>query len=188
MALTVEDGTGKADADAYVSVVAFKAYADGRGLSYGSTADNVLEQKIREATSYIDSRYRYKGMRSNGSQSLEFPRQSLVDWSGMEVTGLPKRVKDACCELALRAIAEPLYADMDRGGKVKSETIGSLSTTYADDAPVGKVWTAAENLLMPYIRDPKKGQLTGPMYGGSSDGYFGLGMHDAPSVQANVQE
>lgn len=187
MALIVEDGTGKADAESYVSVASLKAYADARGIAYAGAADTALEQKLREATTYIDSRYRYKGMRLRAEQALEFPRESLIDWSGITVTGLPKRVKDACCDLALRALAEPLFTDLDRGGKVRSETIGSISTTYADDAPVGKVFSTADGLLKPYVRDPK-GQLTGPVFGGSTEGYFHLGMHDAPPASTYQQE
>jgi hypothetical protein len=189
MALIVEDGTGRDDAESYVSVVDLKAYADARGLGYGSATDTALEQKLREATTYIDARYRYKGSRTSPEQSLEFPRASLVDWSGLTVTGVPRRVKHAACELALKALVEPLYADLDRGGKVVSESVGSLSTTYADDAPVGKVWTVADNLLKPYTRD---NTLRGfPQYGGSTEadgGYFSLGMNDSPLVGSPLNE
>lgn len=186
MALFVEDGTGTADADAYVSVAALKAYADARGIAYVGHSDTVLEQKVREATIYIDSRYRYKGSRMLGSQALEYPRASLFDWSGHEVTGVPKRVRDACCELALKALTEDLYVDLDRGGKIKSESVGSLSTTYADDAPVGKVWTIAENLLKQYIKSKDHDPM--PVFGGSTTGYFGLGMHDAPPAGNGLTE
>lgn len=189
MALIVEDGTGKDDAESYVSVVDLKAYADARGLSYGSASDLTLEQKLREAATYIDARYRYKGSRTKAAQALEFPRDALVDWSGLTVTGVPRRVKQAACELAIKALAEPLYVDLDRGGKVKSESVGSLSTTYADDAPVGKVWTVADNLLKPYTRD---NTLRGfPQYGGSTEsdgGYFHLGMNDSPMVGPSLTE
>jgi hypothetical protein len=32
--LVIEDGTGKANAESYVSVADFRTYADGRGLDY----------------------------------------------------------------------------------------------------------------------------------------------------------
>lgn len=185
MALIVEDGTGRDEADAYVSVSALRAYADARGLSYGSASDQTLEQKLREATTYIDARYRYKGARLRSVQALEFPRASLVDWSGHLVTGVPRRVAHACSELALKALAEPLYVDLDRGGRVKSESVtGAISTTYADDAPEGKVWTVADNLLKQYTRD---NTLRGvPEYGGASEGYFSLGMNDAPPAGSDL--
>ena len=186
MSLIVEDGTGMADAESYLSVADLKTYATNRGISYAGISDSTLEQKLRLATTYIDTRYRYRGNRSNGTQALEYPRINLIDWSGYDISGVPKRVKDATAELALKATADSLYVDLDRGGKIKSESVGQLSVTYADDAPAGRVFTIAENLLKPYVRDPS---LRGvPFFGGSTDGYFTLGMMDAPNANSPTTE
>jgi hypothetical protein len=178
MPLVVEDGTGRSDAESYQSVASFKSYCDARGYSYAGVADAKIEQSLRLSTGYIDTQFRYKGERSLGSQSLEFPRTNLTDWSSYVITGVPNRVAQACNELAFKALTQPLYEDLDRGGKVRSESVGSISVTYADDAPAGKTYQFAAKLLAQYVRDPM--DIEGPFFGGGTAGYFGHGMHDNP--------
>ncbi|CAB4180586.1 hypothetical protein UFOVP1040_82 [uncultured Caudovirales phage] len=190
MSLIVEDGTGLASAESYLSVADAKAYWTARGMSIGSTADGVLEEKLRLAAAYIDSSWRFKGAKLVAAQALEFPRSGLIDWSSNAVTGIPKRLKDATAEAAFKAIGEDLFVDQDRGGMVRSETVGPISVTYADGAPAGKTFTVVERLLAQYIRDTKRAR-GGPSFGGGAsgdivndpqDGYLALGMHDAPGT------
>lgn len=179
MPLTVENGTGLTNADSYVSVADFKAYCDGRGYSYTGITDAVLEQKLRLATDYVDTIFRYKGVRLVNGQSREFPRSTLIDDSGYEVTGLPARVVRATCELAFKATSEDLYVDLDRGGRVTSESVGPISVSYAPDAPAGKTFRFAENLLKPYIRGDM--DLMNPAFFGTSEqAQFEVGMNDQP--------
>jgi hypothetical protein len=175
MPLIIEDGSGKADADSYQTVAAFKLYCDDRGMSYAGHSDADIERALRQGTNYIDTAFRYKGNRSLASQALEFPRSNLVDWSGFTITGLPVRVVRACSELAFRALSQPLMEDLDRGGKVVSESVGSISVTYAQDAPAGKTWQAAQKLLEPYIRDPN--ERGSPYFTEPSGSAFSFDMH-----------
>jgi hypothetical protein len=180
MALIVEDGTGLADADSYLSLAALKTGLDRRGYSYAGFSDTDLEVRLRAATNYVDARYRYKGDRMTADQALEFPRANLVDWSGYTIAGVPQRVKNAVVELAYAALSDTLMPNLDRGGRVVSESVGPISTTYAQDAPAGTVFMLAEGMLKPYIRDASvKGP---PRFGGGTDGYFSLGMHDDQSA------
>jgi hypothetical protein len=180
MALTVENGTGLEEADSYISLAFFKQFCDDRGYDYSEKTDPEIEQKLRLATGYIDSQFRFKGNRAGGIQALEFPRLNLIDWSGITITGLPRRVKQACAELAFKALSTDLYQDQNRGGKTKSESVGSLSVTYADDAPTGTVFQFAWNLLKPYVRDPEVRGV--PFFGGGTDGYFQTGLMDNPGT------
>lgn len=188
MPLIVEDGTGKADAESYLSVTDFVAYCDARGLGHGGHGHNDTNREIalRNATAYVDTISRYKGQRLVAAQALEFPREALYDWSGHPVTGVPKRVKDACAELASRALDESLYQDLDRGGLIKSESVGPISTTYVDGAPAGKVFSAAVHLLEPYVRKDK--DLIGkPIFGGTTTpSSFAVGMHDNPEADSGL--
>lgn len=180
MALTVETGAGLPDAEAYLSAADASTYHAARGnAAWAELTDGQKEAALRAATAYIDTITRYKGARLLASQSLEFPRASLYDWSGHEVSGVPLRVKHACAELALRASSTSLYTDLARGGKIKSESVGPISTTYADDAPVGTEYTVAMNLLKPYSRDsgPRMGS---PGVSLTDAPYFTTGMHDTP--------
>lgn len=178
MAIVVEDGTGLADAESYLSVAAFKAWADAWGKPYGAASDTVIEQKLRQASAYIDTLARYKGQRIG---ALEFPRTGLLDWSGLAVTGLPTRVKTACGELAFTALTEELFVNQDRGGKIVSESVGPISVSYAADAPAGKTIVLAAQMLAPYVR--KEGDLmTGPVLATDDTFSFGLGMMDNPEA------
>lgn len=152
MALVVEDGTGLSNAAGYVSVAAFKAYCDARGMDYSDYGTPEIEQAIVRATTYIDGYKRYKGSRKSVEQALEFPRNNLSDWGGLAVTGVPRQVANACAELAFKALSETLSVDLDRGGKVVTESVGPISVTYSDDAPAGKQYTAAHNMLAQFVR------------------------------------
>lgn len=177
MTLIVEDDTGRLDAEAYVAVAPFKAYCDGRGLSYAGQTDTQIEVALRRATDWIDTSFRYKGARLVAAQALEFPRAGMTDHSGYDVAGVPARVKRACNELAFRALTETLTPDLDRGGRVTSESIGPISVTYADDAPAGKTIRIAENLLAPYVRADGD-TLTGPFFSTSDAPAFEAGSMD----------
>ena len=180
MTLIVEDGTGLVDGESYLSLVTFKAYCDGRGMDYAGSTDAVLEQKLRIATGYIDTVKRYKGQRLLASQALEFPRESLTDFGGLAVTGVPKRVKDACAELAFKAISANLYTDLDRGGMVQSESVGPISVSYMEGAPAGMSFTSAMKLLEPYFKDPNAAGA--PYFAPVSDPYFSLTTDDFPGT------
>lgn len=182
MTIVVEDGTGLSTAETYVTVAAFKAYCDARGMSYAAYTDAQIEVALRKGTDYLDSKWRFKGTRSSSDQALAFPRTDLTDLDGYEITGLPARLKNAECELAFRALSADLYEDLDRSGMVKSESVGPISTTYVDGAPAGKLFTIADRLLSPYtIKDGLR--MGNPVNGQTDqDAYFTTGMQDAPGT------
>jgi len=82
---------------------------------------------------------------STTKQSTEWPRQGVVDFSGDTVNGIPKAVKAACAELAIRVInGTVLQPDYDpglvgAGGIVSSVTkkVGPLETVFAYDTKMG---------------------------------------------------
>lgn len=156
MALIVQDDAGSvAGADAYVALTAFDSFAEKRNRDVSPYSDEAKEAAIRAATQYIDTVSRYKGIRGSSGQTTEFPRTGLVDWSGWAADGVPARVKDACCELTWASLSsgEDLYVDLDRGGRVASESVGPISVSYFADAAAGKVYRSAMNLLKPFVRD-----------------------------------
>lgn len=181
MPLIVENGTGLLDADSYVTLAEFKTWASNRGYRWEDAEDFQIEEQLRLATGWIDTYNRYKGQRLKVEQTLEFPRSGLVDWSSHTITGVPHRVKQACCELAYKGLSEPLYVDLDRGGMVTSESVGPISVSYAPDAPAGKVFMFAANLLKPYVRDPKQLRFS-PWQEPEEGTLTTLGMHDYPGT------
>jgi hypothetical protein len=82
---------------------------------------------------------------STTTQTTEFPRQGLVDFNGDTVNGLPKALKQACAELALRVLnGVSLQPDYDssivgNGGVVSSITkkIGPIEKSITYDTKLG---------------------------------------------------
>jgi hypothetical protein len=138
MALTVEDGTGLSNADALVSLAAFKAYCDALGLSYAAYSDTELEQAIRRASLHMTNGFRWKGYpvkpRGAGNQALAWPRYDVTDEYGYSVdyTSVPPEVANATCEIALREAETPgiMTPDYTPGERVKSERFGPVSFEY----------------------------------------------------------
>jgi hypothetical protein len=137
MTLTVEDGTGLADADAYAAIATVDAYATARGLTAWTGTDGVKEAAIREATIYLDTSYSWKGAIESESQALGWPREGVCDREGREVTGLPQRVIDACCELAVMKLSAALVTSRTEA-ELQSLTAGSVSMTYVRGNRVGE--------------------------------------------------
>ena len=156
MSLIVEDGTGKSNADAYVTLAECDAYHANLGnsdwLIDAEDAANVAgrENAIKKATAFIDARYgnRFKGVKSTAEQALLFPRYGISDNDGYVLENVPIAVKRATCEAALRILVGiDLMPDLDRGGKVISETVGPISTTYSSGAPAGTKFEMIESIL-----------------------------------------
>ncbi|MGO4326739.1 DnaT-like ssDNA-binding protein [Cupriavidus sp. 2TAF22] len=142
MAIVVEDGTGKPDANSYVSVAEADAYHADRGNTAWASA-TAKEAKLINATAYADSMYRFQGQAAGTTQALEWPRAG--------VTGIPKRVKDAVCELALRALAGPLAADV-KPDQVTETTVGPITKKYGAQRNDGRVrYPLVDGLLRPLL-------------------------------------
>jgi hypothetical protein len=185
MALAVEDGTGKPDADAYLSAGEFRTYCGKWGYDIDAFEQNAIEQSIRKATTYVDTCARYKGQRSTAGQEREFPRENLVDWSGHAVTGVPRNVVKATAELAFKGLSGPLDKDAERGGMVASKSVGPISVSYEAGAPAGMTYTAAMKLLEQYVR--KGGdRLTGPFFSTTEAPTFTTGMHGNPPADGDA--
>lgn len=124
MPLIVEDGTGRTDADAYVSVAEADAYFLSRNTAWAGYSPDAREAAIRFATSWIEDTYLglWKGARVNEFQSLAWPRDNspgytlmwqrgaypraqgyLYDLDGFPILPnvVPKAVKRACMDAAI---------------------------------------------------------------------------------------
>ena len=66
---------------------------------------------------------------------------------------IPTAVKRACMELAAVFIGgENPLAPVERGGRVASETVGPISTSYFDDAADETLYPAVAGLIGPFLR------------------------------------
>lgn len=104
MALVVEDGSGLATADSYVSVEQATAYhAKRASAAWTSATDAQKEAALIRASDYVTAFYTFAGSRTTTGQRLAWPR--------LGIAGVPEAVKMATAELALRALAGDLAPD-----------------------------------------------------------------------------
>jgi hypothetical protein len=137
MAFLVEDGTGLAAANSYLSVVNFKTFHNDRGSDFSAFGNSEIEKGLVKATDYIDRRYLYVGGRVNTrDQALEWPRSNGSDPDGNLIASdsLPFEITESCAELALRALNGILMPDIGfdpTGGYVTEATdvVGSVRHT-----------------------------------------------------------
>jgi hypothetical protein len=158
MALVVEDGTGKTDAEAYISEADADTYHTAHTASTSwSGADSAdKEAALRMATQYLDAVYypRWQGYKANETQRLAWPRANvIVDAYALEPDEMPRELTEACAELALRHITETngLLPDVSTPGTLKSKTIKvdviSTSKEWIGGAGEYKKFSIVESLL-----------------------------------------
>jgi len=161
MALIVEDGTGKSNAETYISVADADTYhtAYGNPTAWSAATTGAKETALREAARYLDAKYRlsWKGTRSVQSQALAWPRLDVTDFDGYDLAGnsLPQKLKDATSVMALHSIAEDIYPNVDGSGDIAEEAVrvGPISETikYVGGKIQLKTYTLVENLLSDLI-------------------------------------
>lgn len=149
MALIVEDGTAKVDAESYISVADADIYFSNRGNAiWAALGTTAKEQALRKATDYMEAAYgqRWKGDKYTEAQALSWPRSGAT-LNGFEIDAdeLPVVVARACAELAVRASADDLAAD--QGAQVTQETVGPISVSYAPGARQGTRYAAVDSML-----------------------------------------
>lgn len=122
----VEDGTLVKGANSYVTVEDAISYNISRGRDkWGDLSSQKQSSALVKATQYIDGMYRWKGRRKFESQELAFPRVMIRDIDGFEVTGIPKKLKDAVCEAAYKVAEEEeeLFTQYDANGDIKRQRV-----------------------------------------------------------------
>lgn len=158
--LVVEDGTGRSDANAVVSLADFKAYCDSQAKSYSSYADDALNAAIVRASAFLVNAYIYQGQKINRRlQTMPFPRYAVTDREGWPVlpTEIPREFKDACCEIALYEAANPgaMNPAVTQSELVRSEQVGAIRVEYArlfnSAADTRPVLLIVNDLLWPFL-------------------------------------
>ena len=157
----VETGEGLINANAYITIAEADQIIENYGDSqdWSSAEDEEKENAIREASRYVDLRYKFQGFKSNWDQALEFPRIEVYDFGGIQqdYNVVPEKLKQACAYLALKVIEGNILLDDLDGGtdatiQSQSSSIGPISEsiTYRDGAPPNKSYQIANKLLEQY--------------------------------------
>lgn len=149
MAIVVEDGTGKADAEAYCTVDFATTYHAAMGnAAWTALSNDAKEQALRKATRYMDARYRFSGSKQTAEQALAWPRIGAMNQGWLVDEGIvPLPVQRACAELALQSTTTDLAPTGAPDGAVVSETVDVLSVTYATGRAGVVVFRVVDQLL-----------------------------------------
>lgn len=131
--MSLDATIGGTSSDTYATLAEAQAYAGDQGTDAAAAwlaADTKQEGTLRQAARILDT-FTWKGIKLNALQALEWPRSWVEDKNGYPVypTVIPKQVKNAQCELAIRLLAAD-RADEDPRIAIR-EKVGSIEVEYA---------------------------------------------------------
>ena len=155
MAIVIEDGSGKSDSEAYISVADATTYFSNRGVTTWAAiaTDALREAALRKATDYITATYRdrWEGVRYTEDQALDWPRFGVIrDSWAVVYDEVPVEVARACAELALKSSSGDLNPDLKQSKL--SVTVGPIRTEYDKNSPQWKRYRAIDMILAPFLK------------------------------------
>ena len=156
MSLTLikEDGTGKADANAYADVADGDAYHDGHLYSTAWTGASAGQKTaaLVMASRLIDGQSQFNGLRSQSGQALQWPRVNCPDPDKAPIPVLtslllvdpfvpfsivPKALVRATCEMARELlIADRTAAPVGEGLKYYNQSGTQTGYDKSDRRPI----------------------------------------------------
>lgn len=147
MALIVEDGTSKTDAESYASLTFINTYlaSVGRDSTWLTKTTAEQEEFTRQGTEFLEYAFAesWSGTRSTEDQRLSWPRVDVIDKDGFDVAAdsVPLGVQEATALAAeLAASGEDLLSALTRSDFTTSQTVGPLSVSFQPNAPAAKIY------------------------------------------------
>lgn len=162
MAIIVEDGSGKTNANSYIDVDFARAYAESRGFSF--PVDTEVEPWIVNACDFVESfAEQFKGNRKTATQALSWPRTNVViDGEKFPDDKIPTQLKlaqaQAVVEQSQGSVLQPPITDY----AVRREKVDVIEVEYATGG--GQNNTATVTLTPKF---PKVEQWLRPLLGGT---------------------
>ena len=155
MALVVEDGAGKSDADSYVSLAGARALAAGYGLTLPAD-DTEAEVALRNGAVYVGLQEPAMcGRRVSASQSLAYPRQGVSLYGfALAPDVIPPQVIHAQIAAAVEYGAGTDVRASSDGRVTESERVeGAVTVSYFNNGVPGATptLTAALDALRPLL-------------------------------------
>lgn len=140
--------------DSYVALAEADAHHAHRGRAEWEAATIPRrEAALVTATIHLDASYRWVGALADAGQPLGWPRLAAFDHEDRPLAGIPLRVRQATAELALIALDHDLLpARLERGGRIRAESAGGVSISYAETAPGLPTYPAVDRLLSGLVR------------------------------------
>ena len=150
--MIVENGSMPEGADSYCEVGFADLYLRARGFGdWPQDGERTAEKEsaLIRAADYLNGLH-WIGRKAEGGRVMAWPRAGAYDKDGYEIDPdvVPEAVKAANAHLArLVLTGTDLQPILERGGKIQSETVGSLATTYFEDSPSRDVYSVLADLL-----------------------------------------
>ena len=158
MALILEDGTGKSNADSFTDLATARAIAANYGVTL-PTIDTDAEVALRQGCQYLMlSESRFSGSRVSASQALPWPRVGASNQYGFEYseTDIPVQLSYAQVFAAAEFAKGTDVRATDDGKAIASEAVsGAVSVSYFDNGKTG------ESVIITRAMDALKPLLTG---------------------------
>jgi hypothetical protein len=142
LVLTKEDGSGKADANAYADATDGDAFHEGHlyATAWTAATSGNKAAALVMATRLIDAEYQFNGLRVKDTQALQWPRRQcrIPDFEDeLPENAVPKDVLAATCETARALLIEDRTAN-PLGEGLKFSGLGGMQQSFdkADRRPV----------------------------------------------------
>ena len=140
MALVLDATPSAATANTYALLADANAYADTLPVAtdWATATDAQKNAALVQATRMLDTIQDWKGWRTVPlTQPLQWPRRWCDDREGyyVDLNTIPPKIRDACCEFAIRLITDDRAAD---AGGLAPETVkvGSLDVGQLRRRPI----------------------------------------------------
>jgi hypothetical protein len=158
LSLIVENGSMVNNANSFVDVQFVDTYQQMRGNTTWPEAPAPPEEdpnndikviSIIKATDYLNG-LNWSGRKYYPDQIMAWPRNNASNSYGI---GLPCNIVPMAVKYASCYLAGLIYSGIDiqpvleRGGRIQAESVGSISTSYFEDAPNRDIFTVLADLL-----------------------------------------
>ena len=154
--ITVEDGTGIANANSYITLVYFTDYCSDLGLTTSDSNElededeESLQKAMLRSMAFIDS-HDFKGYKADDDYSLEWPRVGVEDRNGYAIDSdeIPTNLKLAQARASYEEYINSgsLQKNLERGDMVTMEKIDVLQFEYDTYAPKTTVFQIIDGYL-----------------------------------------
>jgi hypothetical protein len=148
--ITVEDGTGLANATSYASEAELTAYNTERNVTLGATNGSASEILIK-AMDYLESKT-FIGDKYVSTQALQWPRLNVVvDGFYIDRDDIPLLLKEAQIEIAI-SIDSGVDPLVNQARETVREKVGDIEVEYSNQARAVEYLTAAETKLCKLVK------------------------------------
>ena len=170
MGLIIENGTGIAEADSYITFLEAKETAEKYNVTFPATQSEG-EKALRQGYEFLNKEeLKLKGCRTFATQTGIFPRDCVVvNCRRLENNVIPRDIKLAQL-YAASEISQGYEVSRVLKDKIKSKTVNatqaSVSKEFIEDTQVNIVISSVTNYLSQYMKYQKPFGMPDHMMGG----------------------